>query len=60
MGKAEGMEQLLGEEEGLGRIRRRLDELGHLIGVVVGRFNELSDDGHFLMDAMASAISWNP
>ena len=37
-------------------MRKRLDQLGKLITVKVGKFNELSDGGHFLLDAMAA--SW--
>ena len=43
--KADDIDQLLGEgeEEGRGRIWRRLDQFGDLITVVVGKNNELSD-----------------
>ena len=54
-GKADAMDRLLGEEEGRGRMRRRLDQFGELITVVVGKFNELSDGGHFLLDAMSAS-----
>ena len=53
--KADAMDRLLGEEEGRGRMRRRLDQFGELITIVVGKFNELSDGGHFLLDAMAAS-----
>ena len=49
------MDRLLGEEEGRGRMRRRLCQFGDLITIVVGKFNELSDGGHFLIDAMAAS-----
>ena len=54
-GKVEDMDRLLGEEEGRGRMRRRLGQFGDLITIVVGKFNELSDGGHFLIDAMAAS-----
>ena len=57
--KADKMDRLLGEgeedEEGRGRIWRRLDQFGDLVTVVVGKHNELSDGGHFLLDAMAAS-----
>ena len=53
--KADTMDRLLGDEEGNGRMRRRLDEFGDLLTVVVRKYNELSDDGHFLLDAMAAS-----
>jgi hypothetical protein len=53
--KAETMDRLLGEEEGRGRMRRRLDQFGELVTIVVGKFNELSDGGHFLLDTMAAS-----
>ena len=34
--KAEKVDRLLGEEEGRGRVRRRLDQFGPLIGIVTG------------------------
>ena len=49
------MDKLLGNRDRVGRVRRRLDEFGNLISVVVGKFNKLSDDGHFLLDAMAAS-----
>ena len=54
-GKVEAMDRLLGEEEGRGRMRRRLDQFGNLITVIVGKFNELSDGGQFLVNAMAAS-----
>ena len=54
-GKVKDMDRLLGKEEGLGRIRRRLHGFGQLIGIVIGKFSELSNDGHFLLDAMAAS-----
>ena len=54
--KAERVDRLLEEEEaGRGRLRRRLDQFGQLIGIVVGLFNEGSDDTLQLLDAMASS-----
>ena len=53
--KADRMDALLGEVGGGGRVRRRLDLLGELITVVVGKHNELSEGGHMLLDAMASS-----
>ena len=52
-GKADRMDALLGDKEGRGRVRHQLDLYGDLISIVVGKFNELSDDGHQLLDAMA-------
>ena len=51
--KADRMDTLLGEEEGRGRIRRQLDHYGELITIVVGKYCELSDWGHQLLEAMA-------
>ena len=51
-GKADGMDQLLGEEGG-GRVRRKLDQFGDLLGLVVGRFNEVSNDLSNLLQSMA-------
>ena len=54
--KAERVDRLLEEEEaGRGRLRRRLDQFGQLIGIEVGLFNEGSDDTLQLLDAMASS-----
>ena len=53
-GKADTMDQLLGEEGG-GRVRRRLDQFGDLLGLVVGRFNEVSNDLNNLLDKMAES-----
>ena len=53
--KVEAMDRMLGEEEGRGRMRRRLEQFGKLITVIVGKFNELSDGAQFLLDAMASS-----
>ena len=50
--KAEKMDRLLGEV-GQGRVRRRLDQFGDLVGLVVGRFNEGSKDVHELLEKMA-------
>ena len=52
--KAEGMDRLLGEQ-GQGRVRRKLDQFGHLIGLVIGKFNEGSDDTHMLIEQMADS-----
>ena len=48
------MDQLLGEE-GQGRVRRRLDQFGDLLGLVVGRFNEVSIDINNLIEKMADS-----
>ena len=53
--KADRMDTLLGEAGGSGRVRRRLDLFGELITVVVGKYNELSEGGHMLLEAMASS-----
>ena len=53
--KAEKVDRLLGEEEGRGRVRRRLDEFGPLIGIVSGVFNEASADTLMLLDVMATS-----
>ena len=52
-GKADRMDILLGEREGGGRVRQRLDLFGELITIVVGKHNELSEDGHMILEAMA-------
>ena len=52
--KANDMDNLLGEE-GQGRVRRKLDQFGMLVGIVVGQFNEASDDTHMLLDQMADS-----
>ena len=36
-------------------MRRTLVKFGDLLTVVVGKYNELSDDGHLLLDAMAAS-----
>ena len=53
--KADVMDRLLGAEEGEGRVRRRLDQFGELIGLVSGLFNEASQDFHQLLDVMAES-----
>ena len=53
--KAEKVDRLLGEEEGRGRVRRRLDQFGPLIGIVTGAFNEVSSDTMMLLDLMATS-----
>ena len=52
--KADGMDKLLGEEGG-GRVRRKLDQFGDLLGLVVGRFNEVSIDLNNLIENMAES-----
>ena len=47
--------RVLGEEEGRGRVRRRLDHFGPLIGIVSGTFNEASSDTLMLLDVMAAS-----
>ena len=44
--KAERVDRMFGEEEGRGRMRRRLDQFGPLIGLISGLFNEASSDTH--------------
>ena len=53
--KADRMDALLGDGGGGGRVRRQLDRFGELITVVVGKYNELSEGGHMLLDVMASS-----
>ena len=43
------------EEEGKGRVRRRLEQFGELIGIVSGLFNEASSDTLMIMDVMATS-----
>ena len=43
------------EEEGRGRVRRRLEQFGELIGIVSGLFNEASSDTLMIMDVMATS-----
>ena len=50
--KAERMDEMLGHG---GRIRQQLDQYGDLITIVVGKFNELSDGGHKLLEAIAES-----
>ena len=52
--KADEMDRLLGEE-GQGRVRRRLDEFGDLLGLVFGQFGEASDDVHQLVEHLADS-----
>ena len=52
--KADDMDTLLGEE-GQGIVRRRLDQFGVLVGLVVGQFNEASDDINMLLEQMADS-----
>ena len=47
------MDRLLGENNGQGRIRRKLDQFGELLGLVAGQFNEVSEDIHQLIEVMA-------
>lgn len=51
--KADRMDTLLGEGEG--RVRRQLDRYGQLVDIVVGKYLEMSEGGHMLLDAMASS-----
>ena len=53
--KAEKVDRLMGEEEGRGKVRRRLDQFGDLIGLVTGSFNEASADTLMLLDIMATS-----
>ena len=48
------MDNLLGEQEN-GRVRRQLDQYGQLVDIVVGKYLEMSEGGHMLLDAMASS-----
>ena len=50
--KAERMDEMLGQER---RIRHQLDQYGDLITIVVGKFNELSERGHKLLEAIAES-----
>ena len=43
------------EEKGTGRVRRRLEQFGELIGIVSGLFNEASSDTLMVMDVMATS-----
>ena len=52
--KEDRMDALLGDGGG-GRVCRQLDRYGDLITIVVGKYNELSEGGHMLLDAMASS-----
>ena len=48
------MDQLLGEKDG-GRVRRKLDQFGDLLVMVVGRFIEVSNDLSNLIEIMAES-----
>ena len=52
--KASIMHSLLREEED-NRVRRRLDQSGDMDGLVVGQFNEVSDNTHMLLEKMADS-----
>ena len=52
---ADVMDGHLGDEVGMGRCRRKLEQFGELVCVVVGTFNEASADTLVLLDAMAAA-----
>ena len=54
-GKADMVDALLGEEGGGGRVRRQLDQYGELETIVVGKYLEMSEGGHQLLDAMAKS-----
>jgi hypothetical protein len=54
-GAADLMDGHLGDEVGMGRCRRKLDQFGELISVVVGTFNEVSTDTLVLLEAMAAS-----
>ena len=41
--------------DGQGRVRTKLDEFGDLMGLVVGRFNEVSNDVNNLIESMAGS-----
>ena len=49
------MDGHLGDEVGMGRCRRKLDQLGELICLVVRTFNEVSADTLVLLEAMAAS-----
>ena len=52
------MDEVRGEATGPtrhDRVRRRLDQFGQLVGIVVGQFNEVSDDTHTLIEQMADS-----
>ena len=53
--KADRVDVLLGEEGGGGRVRRQLDQYGELVTIVIGKYLEMSEGGHQLLDAMASS-----
>ena len=53
--KAGKMDSLLGDSTGHGRVRTHLDQFGELVGLVVGQFNEVSNDTHQLIDMMAKS-----
>ena len=46
------MDTQLGED-GEKRVRKKLDQFGQLVGLVIGQFNEVSDDTHMLLEQMA-------
>ena len=48
------MDNLIGEN-GQKKVRRKLDQFGKLVGLVVGQFNEVSDDTHMLLEQMADS-----
>ena len=48
------MDQLMGEDNN-GRVRRKLDQFGDLLGLVVGRLKEVSNDLSNLMERMAES-----
>ena len=54
--KADDMDTLPGED-GKKRVRRKLDQFGQLVGLVVGQFNEVSDDTHMLLAQRADRVN---
>ena len=50
--KAERMDGMLGQER---RIQQQLDQYDDLITIVVGKFDELSEGGHKLLEALAES-----
>ena len=54
-GKADRMDELLGEEPGQGRVRARLDEFWDVIPIVSGLFNEVNDGTMALINSMADS-----
>ena len=52
--KADNMDTLMGEDKQK-RVRKKLHQFGKLVGLVVGQFNEVSDDVHMLLSRWRTA-----